>query len=70
MRDDVANRLKKSKNQVETTPLWHGTNEYAVSKIATRKFDRALSGKNGKPFYKFVCSLFIFINIITRKKND
>ena len=35
-------------SQVETAPLWHGTDEDTVTKIASGKFDRGLSGKNGK----------------------
>ena len=33
---------------METAPLWHGTDEDTVTKIASGKFDRGLSGKNGK----------------------
>ena len=47
MRKDVAKRLGKEEEQVETAPLWHGTAEEAVSKIAADKFDRSLTGKNG-----------------------
>ena len=47
---------------METTPLWHGTDEDSVSKIASGKFDRAFSGKNGKSLYKFLVPLYIFIN--------
>ena len=44
----MAQRLKKQTNQIETTPLWHGSDEDTVSKIAAGKFDRGLSGRNGK----------------------
>ena len=48
LRKDVARRLNKKESEVETVPLWHGTDENTVSLITSGKFDRGLSGKNGK----------------------
>ena len=43
----MAKRLGRT-DRIETAPLWHGTNEESVSKITSGRFDRALSGKNGR----------------------
>jgi len=43
----VAKRLGRQEDQVETTPLWHGTDVDTVSKITAGKFDRGYIGKNG-----------------------
>ena len=48
LKRDVAKKLSKIHRQVETWPLWHGTNEDVVSKITAGGFNRSLSGKNGE----------------------
>ena len=47
MKKDVAKKLNKKEDQVETTPLWHGTDMDTVTKITSGKFDRGLAGRNG-----------------------
>ena len=47
MRKDVAKKLNKKEDQVETTPLWHGTDMDTVTKITSGKFDRGLAGRHG-----------------------
>jgi len=47
LRKEVAKRLGRQEDQVETTPLWHGTDVDTVSKITAGKFDRGYIGKNG-----------------------
>ena len=51
LRKGVSNKLHKPGDLVETSPLWHGTNEDTVSKITAGKFDRSLAGKNGELFH-------------------
>ncbi|KAF6037878.1 PARP14 [Bugula neritina] len=46
LRKEVAKRLGRQEDQVETTPLWHGTDVDTVSKITAGKFDRGYIGKN------------------------
>ena len=48
LRKAVAKKWNKSEDQVETLPLWHGTDQDTVSKITAGKFDRGLAGKNGE----------------------
>lgn len=46
-RSFVALDLGKPIEQVETTPLWHATNESVIQKITHSQFDRGLSGAVG-----------------------
>jgi len=47
LRKQTADKLKKTEDQVETTPLWHGTDIDSVTKITGGRFDRGHHGKNG-----------------------
>lgn len=50
----MAKKWNKTEDQVETTPLWHGTDSDSVSKITRHKFDRGFAGtRNGKEHYLF-----------------
>ncbi|KAF6036956.1 hypothetical protein EB796_004740 [Bugula neritina] len=48
LRKQTADKLKKTEDQVETTPLWHGTDIDSVTKITGGRFDRGHHGKNGQ----------------------
>lgn len=47
LRQAVAKRLGRKESDVETEPLWHGTDEDTAGRIASGKFDRGFSGRNG-----------------------
>jgi len=44
----VAKNLAKEPKEVETYPLWHGTKQESIMKIAHSNFDRGLSGTVGE----------------------
>jgi len=47
LRKKVAKELGRQEDQVETTPLWHGTDVNTVAKITAGNFDRGYTGRNG-----------------------
>lgn len=46
-RTAVAEKLGRKEKEVERSPLWHGSTEEAVWKIAETNFNRSYAGENG-----------------------
>ncbi|XP_067940598.1 protein mono-ADP-ribosyltransferase PARP15-like [Watersipora subatra] len=71
-RKAVAARLNKRPDEVEVTPLWHGTNEETVKRITERKFDRGFAGKGklGMGVYFATDSSYSSINKYCRPNRD